>query len=177
MDPISFEDWVAMRAAAAAWGLPTMLATYRATEAQWAAWAGHWDARLAADPRGAQAGAQIEQEAARLRAGGAPRPRVGAMGPPHAAANPFGNAHEQAAFGREAAQVGDQIGAAFASLGSAVESLWTSAVMTVGTRVLVAWSDGNRYPGTVTQLGGGQVEVAFPDGRRVWVPQAYVSVT
>ena len=40
---------------------------------------------------------------------------------------------------------------------------------------MVQWSDGNRYPGTVTQVRAPQIEVAFPDGRRVWVPQHVVS--
>jgi hypothetical protein len=46
----------------------------------------------------------------------------------------------------------------------------------VGSRVLVQWSDGNRYPATVTNSQAGQVEVAFPDGRRMWIPQAYASM-
>jgi hypothetical protein len=45
----------------------------------------------------------------------------------------------------------------------------------IGARVMVQWSDGHRYPGTVTNVHGGQLEVAFPDGRRVWVAQGYVS--
>lgn len=72
---------------------------------------------------------------------------------------------------------GDQLGNALSAFGNAFNSLVETAVggMSVGARVLVQWSDGNKYPGTVTASRGGQVEVAFPDGRRVWVPQAYVS--
>jgi len=44
-----------------------------------------------------------------------------------------------------------------------------------GSQVLVQWSDGNRYPGTVMQTAPGQVLVAFPDGRQMWVAQAYVA--
>jgi hypothetical protein len=43
-----------------------------------------------------------------------------------------------------------------------------------GTEVLVLWSDNNRYPGTVAQAAPGQYLVAFPDGRQVWVGEAYV---
>ena len=39
-----------------------------------------------------------------------------------------------------------------------------------GQRVFVMWSDGQRYPGTVMSAMNGQVQVAFPDGRQVWVP-------
>jgi hypothetical protein len=38
----------------------------------------------------------------------------------------------------------------------------------------VQWSDGNRYPATVLCSNAGQVQVAFPDGRQVWVPSQYV---
>jgi hypothetical protein len=41
----------------------------------------------------------------------------------------------------------------------------------------VTWSDGNRYPGTVSAVQSGQVQIAFPDGRQVWVPTQYVSYT
>jgi prepilin-type processing-associated H-X9-DG protein len=44
-----------------------------------------------------------------------------------------------------------------------------------GAPVLVQWSDGHRYPATVMLVHSGQVQVAFPDGRQVWVPQPYVT--
>jgi hypothetical protein len=44
-----------------------------------------------------------------------------------------------------------------------------------GTMVLVHWSNGNRYPGTVMQAVGAQVLVAFPDGQQHWVDVRYVS--
>ena len=76
-----------------------------------------------------------------------------------------------------AQSAGHQIGSALNAFGNAFGALVESAVggISVGARVIVQWSDGNRYPGTVTASQGGQVEVAFPDGRRVWVAQAYVS--
>lgn len=44
-----------------------------------------------------------------------------------------------------------------------------------GTPVLVAWSDGNRYPATVVQAANGQYLCAFPDGQQHWIGAAYVS--
>jgi len=38
-----------------------------------------------------------------------------------------------------------------------------------GARVLVQWSDGNKYPATVQQSQGPQALVVFPDGRQQWV--------
>lgn len=44
-----------------------------------------------------------------------------------------------------------------------------------GSRVLVAWSDGNRYPATVVQVALGQFLCAFPNGQQQWVGESYVS--
>lgn len=190
---VSFEDYVAMSGAAAAIGYEPMLTHYRVTAAEWTQIGGRWNAQIPTNPRFAQYGLLVEQEAARIRAGGPPRPvTLGAPqvhaqphpAQPHAhapqpyvAANPFGPPHQQAAFDQQANQLGNDIGNAFASFGSAVESLWTSAAMTVGSRVRVQWSDGQRYPGTVTMLGNGQVQVAFPNGQQIWVAQQFVTLT
>ncbi len=44
-----------------------------------------------------------------------------------------------------------------------------------GTRVLVTWSTGQRYPATVQQVTGTQLLVLFPDGQQHWVDMQYVS--
>ena len=44
-----------------------------------------------------------------------------------------------------------------------------------GALVLVHWSDGNRYPGTVLQSAGTQLLVSFPNGQQHWVDVKYVS--
>lgn len=51
------------------------------------------------------------------------------------------------------------------------------AVLAPGTPVLVAWSDGNRYPATVVQVAQGQVLCAFPDGQQQWIANDFVSRT
>ncbi len=176
---VSFEDYVAMSGAAAALGYERMLATYRLTPTQWAQIGAHWNALIPTNPLYMQYGMLVEQEAARIRTGGPPKP-IGAAAQqpyPQQSANPFGTPQQQAAFNREAAQVGNELSKAFDSFGSAMESLWTSAAMTVGSRVLVQWTDGRRYPGTVTSMQQGQVQVAFPDGRQIWVAQQYVTLT
>jgi hypothetical protein len=43
-----------------------------------------------------------------------------------------------------------------------------------GSMVLVHWSNGQRYPGTVLSLAGSQVLVAFPNGQQHWVDVQYV---
>ena len=44
-----------------------------------------------------------------------------------------------------------------------------------GTQVLVHWSDGNRYPGQVTQFGNGHYLVVFAGGRQEWIPAQFVA--
>lgn len=86
--------------------------------------------------------------------------------------------HQQAYYNAQAQNAGVQIGNAFNAFGNALGSFVDGAVgaFAVGSRVMVQWSDGNRYPATVAQPPqAGQIEVAFPDGRRVWVPQGVVS--
>jgi len=45
----------------------------------------------------------------------------------------------------------------------------------VGSEVLVTWSDGNRYPGTVLEAQGEQYRVGFPDGQAHWIGAGYLS--
>ena len=85
---------------------------------------------------------------------------------------------QQPSYNAQAQDLGSQMGNALNSFGNALGSFVDGAVgaFAVGSRVMVQWSDGNRYPATVSQpIMNGQLEVAFPDGRRIWVPQGVVS--
>lgn len=85
---------------------------------------------------------------------------------------------QQPHYNAQAQDIGNQVGNALNSFGNALGSFVDGAVgaFAVGSRVMVRWSDGNAYPATVSQpTMNGQIEVAFPDGRRIWVPQAVVS--
>ena len=184
---IGFDDYVAMSGCVPVIGFEGMLQHYKVTAAQWTMIAGHWNSVIPTNPQYTQFGMLVQQESARIRAGGQPKPvALGAPAPaapagnlypaqanPYAAQNPYANQNAYAAQ-----NVGQQVGSAFNAFGAALGSFVDSAVgaFTVGARVMVQWSDGNRYPGTVTAAQNAQVEVAFPDGRRVWIPQAYVSV-
>lgn len=44
-----------------------------------------------------------------------------------------------------------------------------------GARVMVTWTDGNRYPGTVVQAQGGHVLCQMDGGQQQWVPAQNVS--
>lgn len=44
-----------------------------------------------------------------------------------------------------------------------------------GARVHVTWSNGQRYPATVSQVSGTQCLVVFPDGQQHWVEMQYLA--
>ena len=250
---VSYEDYVAMCGCPPVMGFEGMLAHYKVTMAQWTQIAGHWNAVIPTSPQYMQHGMLVEQEAARLRAGGAPRPiaslggGAGSAGQVPAAALSTGHAvsgampgavpppgygaapaypqpypaqaapgyaapqpgypppgyapqpgypqqgypqqgypqpgypqqgyPQQAGYNPQAAAFGNEVGNAFNAFGDALGSFVNGAVspFVVGTQVLVQWSDGRRYPATVTMAANGQVQVHFPDGRQVWVPQNVVT--
>jgi hypothetical protein len=198
---VSFEDYVAMSGAVPVLGYDGMLQHYRITGAVWTMIATQWNAVIPTSPQYASYGILVEQEAARLRAGGQPKPvslQQTPQAPQAAPAQPYAQApvHPQQPYPqpqpqapypypqqpyaqpRSAQQLGADVGNAFNAFGSALGSFVDGAVggFSVGARVMVQWSDGNRYPAQVVTSGSGQLEVAFPDGRRLWVPTAYVSM-
>jgi len=219
---VSFEDYVAMSGAIAALGYEQMLAHYKITSAQWTQIGVHWNGVIPTNPQYMQYGILVQNEAARLRAGGTPKPVSLGAAPSGASAatpaaqpqpqpqpqqpyaqQPYGYAQPQQAYGQPQGQPQaqawgqhaypqhgqqptferqvdhglNQFGAALSSFGNALggaidQSLGT---FTPGQRVLVLWSDGNRYPGAVVASHSGQVQVAFPDGRQIWVPANVVT--
>jgi hypothetical protein len=84
---------------------------------------------------------------------------------------------QQPGYNQQAAAFGNQVGSAFNAFGNALGSFVNGAITPLGpgTPVTVQWSDGQRYPATVMLTQNGQVQVAFPDGRQVWVAQGYVT--
>ena len=88
-----------------------------------------------------------------------------------AAAMASANAQAAAAYGNAAANMG--------ALGRGVMGMVGYGAIAQGIgpgmNVLVLWSDGNKYPARVVQVGGGQVCVGFGDGRQLWVPESAVT--
>lgn len=80
-------------------------------------------------------------------------------------------AQASAAYGQAAQNVGMFGRAALGAMGLGA----LASGVGPGMSVFVQWSDGNRYPATVAQVGGGQVQVTFTDGRQMWVPTHAVS--
>lgn len=188
---VSFEDYVAMSGCVPVIGYEGMLQHYKITSAQWTRIAGEWNNKIPTNPQYMQFGILVQQESQRIRAGGQPKPvnmTSGGVAPapgvpapgaaaqptPYVQPNPYGH---QASYNAQAQDIGAQIGSAFSAFSNALGSFVDGAIggFRIGGRVMVQWSDGNRYPGTITNLRGGQIEVAFSDGRRMWVPQGYVN--
>ncbi len=174
---VSYEDYVGMSAAAAVMGEAAMLAHFRIAQAHWSQIAGHWGSIISSNPQYAQYPAHVQQETARLHAGGAPRPV--ALGPPAMnGMNAWGQPQPQP-YANQAADFGNEVGKAFNAFGAALGSFVEGAVagVSIGARVWVRWTDGQRYPGTVTAVQGAQVQVAFQNGQHHWVPSSVVSLT
>lgn len=239
MDPttVSFEDFVAMSGAAKAMGLEKMCAHYNIDLAKWTQISGGWTQAMGREMhKYASYGVMVEQEAARIQAGGAPRPVTSGGGsaaamaptqiappggyaapapgyaqpaqpayappaqpaqpgyaapqappgyPPAQPGQPYppqpGQAYNQQAqnFDQQASKAVNAVGDAAVAGMNALDSAFGSFAKsisgpTIGGRVLVQWSDGNRYPATVVQIAQGQICVAMQDGRQMWVPQQYV---
>ncbi|AKT38575.1 hypothetical protein [Chondromyces crocatus] len=75
--------------------------------------------------------------------------------------------------GQAVQSVGNALVSGFKELGTAFDS-FTRTAPRIGSAVLVVWSDGKHYPGTVAQLGSGSYLVTMRDGRQHWIPEGYV---
>src|SRR5690349_6874309 len=69
---VSFEDYVAMSACVPVIGFEGMLQHYQVTSAQWTMIAGQWNSVIPTNPQYMQYSMLVQQESARIRAGGQP---------------------------------------------------------------------------------------------------------
>jgi hypothetical protein len=189
----SFEDWVAVSAAIQVFGWEGAMNHYKLSQSDWTTISAHWQGELAKDPMNlaVRKNQGQEQEAARLRAGGQPKPINVTRGP--AGAAPAGGA---AAFDPMAAQAAMMQGAqanqqawqaysagvlADPSIQNAVKMAGAmniaggGSALIMGRKVMVRWSDGKQYPGTIMNVGNNQAMVVFPDGRGMWVENQYLT--
>jgi hypothetical protein len=92
--------------------------------------------------------------------------------------NPAVPAYAQPSLDQHAAQAASAFAGAaaagFNALGAGVNYL--AGTFVVGARVLVTWSDGNRYPGTIAALGQGQHLIAMGDGQQHWIGVSYLAM-
>ncbi len=153
---VTFDEYVGMCGAAKAWGIDRMCGHYRLAPQTWAQIQNAW---MPTTSSNAHFAPMVDQEAARLQMGGAPR-MVTSL------------AVDQFASG--AAQVGSALnnmfGGAFDNVAKAI------APPAIGSTVMVAWSDGNKYPGTVAQVAPGQYLVTMQNGQQHWIAAQFVTL-
>lgn len=129
-----------------------------------------------AEGQGMQASAA--QVAAAQGQGNVYAAQQGVQAPAGAMPGPFGDAMA-AAMANPAMQQQMQANQAIAQnplgfgLGQAANAL-TGGII-AGSRVNIAWSDGNKYPAQVLQCSPGQMLVKFDNGSQQWVPENCVS--
>jgi hypothetical protein len=190
---LSFEDWVEVTAAIQVYGYEGAMAHFKLSMGDWTTISAHWNNELTRDMNVAMRRNQLQDaEANRMRAGGAPKPiqvtRQAAGAPVAGGAAAFdANAGMQQAMA--AAQPNMQAWQAYSAgvmnqagvqqavgMAAAMAQASGGTGLIVGRKVLVAWSDGNKYPGNITQLNGNtHCEIVFPDGRKMWVENQYLT--
>jgi hypothetical protein len=187
----SYADFLQVSAAIKAFGWEAAMNACGVSMSEWTEVSGEWNTTMQQDP-GRYAGhfPSLEAEAARLSGGGQPNKvtitrTAGALPAaavqPNLAAQPGANAMDvamQQAMNNPMVQQQNAANAAVAAnplgfLGGQVGAVLTGGIRG-GSKVLVAWSDGNHYPGTVMQATPGQFQVRFDNGSIEWCPEAYV---
>ncbi|MBM4376551.1 MAG: hypothetical protein FJ095_15825 [Deltaproteobacteria bacterium] len=191
---VSFEDFCAISASVQVFGFEGSMRHFGLSQGEWTTISSHWMGELSRDPMNlaVRRNQLQEQEALRLRSGGQPgkvsveRRAAGTPAPsggvgldPNAAMAMQMQAamahNQQHAYGGAAAAAAamQQQGALGMMGGLGMMSGFGAPPPTggiePGKQVLVAWSDGNKYPATVTQVNGAQANLVFPNGQTMWV--------
>ncbi|MEZ4295359.1 MAG: hypothetical protein R3B70_10320 [Polyangiaceae bacterium] len=165
------EDFAAMLGEALALGLPGMGETRGVSPLVWSRISYNSRKILATDPTRLTACLALASQISERRlTGEAPPTEPVAPGP-----------LKDRVFEQDATVAAKAVGKAFFSgldaFGSAMDQMSKSLLgPSVGSRVIVQWSDGNKYPGTVAKLEEGRVLVTMSDGAQRWIPEAFVQV-
>jgi hypothetical protein len=190
---VGFEDWCAMSAAIQVFGNEAAMNHYKISQGDWTTISAHWTTELSRDPMnlGMRRNQLQEQEAARLRGGGQPKPveiqRTAAGAAPAGGGAAF-DPNAAAAMQMQAAAANAQGWMAYSAgvlgqadvqravkMAGAMNVMGGGTALVPGRNVLVQWSDGNKYPATLMQNNGAQAQVVFPDGRQMWIETRYLT--
>ncbi|MBK8258464.1 MAG: hypothetical protein IPK82_38120 [Polyangiaceae bacterium] len=189
----SFEDYCTVSAAISVFGAEGALNHYKLSQGDWTTISAHWTTELSRDPMNlaVRRNQLQEQETARLRSGGAPRPiqvqRTAGGQPPAGGAAAF-DPNAAMAASMQASQANQQQWMAYSAgvinqpgvqaavqMAGAMNMMGGGSPLIVGRRVLVQWNDGNRYPATIIQVNGPQMQVVFPNGQNMWVEARFLT--
>ncbi|GMV19435.1 MAG: hypothetical protein HS104_20115 [Polyangiaceae bacterium] len=186
---VSYEDYVHVSALIKIYGFEAAIEAAGVSMSDWTEAGGHWNNTMAANMM-QYAGHHnyVSQEEAKIR-GGAPPRKVTVTKDTSAAAQAAPNAQAlqqqammdpvQAAMMNPAYQQSQMAAASIMAnplgfgLGQAA-SFMTGGIV-AGSKVKVAWSDGNQYPASVMQAAPNQYLVQFDNGSQQWVPSNAVS--
>jgi hypothetical protein len=162
------EDFAAMLGEALLGGLPVMGQRRGVSPLAWSRISYRHRSALAAEPARLSSVLALAMSIAERRLSGAVPAGAPATGSP-----------KDRAFEQDASVAAKAVGKAVVSgldaFGSALDAVGKSIMGSkAGDRILVHWSDGNRYPGTVAQVGKGQYLVTMADGSQHWIPEAFV---
>jgi hypothetical protein len=161
------EDFAAMLGEALMSGLPAMGQQRRVDPIAWSRISYRHRSALASDPARLTACLALAGQIAERRLAGAV---PAGTSPPTRTDNPF---EQDAAVAAKA--VGKAVVSGLGAFGSALDQVGKSIMGSkVGEKVIVHWSDGNKYPGVVAQVGKGQYHVTMSDGAQHWIPEAFV---
>ena len=186
---LSYEDFVHVSAAIKVFGFEGAMGACGISQSDWAEVAGQWNNTMAQN-MGQYAGhhGYVGQHEAHLRTGASPR-RVqvtrtagaspaqqpahvqaalatpGATGMDAAMAQAMNNPMMQQAMQAQAAIQANPMGFGMGQVGA-----YMSGGIVADTDVMVAWSDGNAYPGRVLQAAPNQYLVQFQNGSQQWIP-------
>ncbi len=196
---LSFEEYVELSAQIQHAGLSSALARHDLDLFRYTQIAFSWNAAMSRDMQQfVTYVCSVEQELLRLLRGGERRPiptlttqlgtqatayaapaeAVAALAPaPAPAPVPAQQTKTLEEDAAEAAKaVGGALKSGFDKLGHALDSFGKNLFKpNVGSAVLVTWSDGNKYPGTVAEVAPGQFFVTMTNGEQFWVAEQYIS--
>jgi hypothetical protein len=155
------EDFAAMLGEALMSGLPAMGQSRRVDPLTWSRISYRARSAAAAEPGKLTALLAVAEQIAERRLSGAvPQPPTKAF-------------EQDATVAAKA--VGKAVLSGLGAFGSAIDSVGKQLLShAVGSAVVVTWSDGKHYPGTVAQIGKGQYQVTMGDGSQHWIPEAFV---
>ncbi len=142
---MTFEDYVQVSAGIQVFGYEGAMNHFKLSMGDWTTISAHWQTELTKDPMNlaVRRNQLQEQEASRMRGGGAPRPVQVTRSAPGAA--------------------------------GAMNVMGGGSALIVGRAVLVQWSDGNRYPGTIMQVTPTHAQVVFPNGQGQWIETRFLT--
>ncbi|MGE0327963.1 MAG: hypothetical protein AB7K71_24845 [Polyangiaceae bacterium] len=181
---ISYDDFVYVSAMIKVYSFEPAVQAVGMTQSEWTQAAGYWNNQMAQNMMQYAGHPQkLQQWEAQIRGGAPPRQvqktvdssAAAQQGPSQQQAIAYANQDPIAAAMNNPAVLQQQAAAASImqnplGFGFGQAAAVLTGGITAGSRVMVMWSDGNRYPGQVLQAAPNQYLVQFEGGSQQWIP-------